>query len=704
MIPEHLETLFSPASVAVVGASSGKDKPGYAILYNLISSGYKGRLYPINPTKESILGLRCHKSIEDVGEKIDLAVIAIPAKMVLDTLETCARIGVGSVVVISAGFRETGRDGLRAERAIAEIARRSNMRILGPNCLGLIDTFTPMNATFAKDTPPQGKIAFMSQSGALCTSILDIALAEGVGFSCFVSLGNKADLNEIDFLKAWVDHPQVKVVLAYLEGITDGSRFIDVAREFTKKKPIVAIKSGVTNSGSKAVSSHTGALAGSERAYEAAFKQAGVIRARSTAELFDFAVALARQPLPRNNRVAIVTNAGGPGIMATDAIERVGLALASLGQETMQNLREALPPAASVLNPVDLLGDASTERYRDAIDLIMKDPNVGALLVILTPQFTTNIDEIAEVVAEAAGLNTLPVLACFMGEASLKNAQATFAKRRVPNYIIPERAVESLAAMVKQRLWQDKAAPPVEVMDLDVRRVLQIFERVRSEGRLKMGDTEARDILEAYRIPIPASTLCATAEEAVAFADKIGYPVVMKIASPDILHKTDIGGVRFNISSPAEVRDCFDLIVFRATRYMPDADIWGCLVQQQIHGGREVIIGMNRDPQFGPLVMFGLGGIYVEALKDVSFRIAPFSREEAVEMMHEMRSFNLLMGVRGEARSDIRAIGDTLLKVSQLVIDFPDIVEMDINPLIVFEEGKGAMAIDMRCVLASRPQ
>lgn len=289
MIPEHLETLFSPASIAVVGASSGKDKPGYAILYNLIRSGYKGRLYPVNPTKESILGLRCHKSIEDIEEKIDLAVIVIPAKMVLDTLETCARLGVSSVVVISAGFRETGRDGLRAERAIAEIARRNNMRVLGPNCLGLIDTFTPMNATFAKDTPPQGKIAFMSQSGALCTSILDIALAEGVGFSCFVSLGNKADLNEIDFLKAWIDHPQVKVVLAYLEGITDGSRFMEVASQFTKKKPIVAIKAGVTSSGSRAVSSHTGALAGSERAYEAAFKQAGVIRARSTTELFDFA-------------------------------------------------------------------------------------------------------------------------------------------------------------------------------------------------------------------------------------------------------------------------------------------------------------------------------------------------------------------------------------------------------------------------------
>jgi acetyltransferase len=704
MIPEHLDTLLSPASVAVVGASDKKEKPGYAILYNIVSSGFKGRIFPVNPARDTLLGLPCYKSLEDIKEKIDLAVLVIPAKAVIETLEVCASLGVGSVVIISAGFRETGIEGLRAERTIAEIAQRNHMRILGPNCLGLIDTFTPMNATFAKGTPPQGKIAFMSQSGALCTSILDISIAESVGFSCFVSLGNKADLNEIDFLRAWVDHPNVNVVLAYLEGITDGQRFIEVAREFTKKKPIVAIKAGVTSSGSKAVSSHTGALAGSEKAYEAAFKQAGVIRARSMSELFDFAIALARQPLPRNNKVAVITNAGGPGIMATDAIERMGLSIASLNDTTMENLKKALPPAASILNPVDLLGDATTERYRDAINVILTDPNVGALVVILTPQFATPIDEVAQVVAEAAANGKIPVLACFMGMASLKNAEATFAHNRVPNYIMPERAIEALSVMVKQRAWEEKPDPPLEVLDLDVQRVLEIFEKVRAEGRLKMGDSEARAILEAYRIPVPASKLCASADEAVAFAEEIGYPVVMKIASPDILHKTDIGGVRLNVQGATAVRDSFDLIMYRATRYMPDAEIWGCLVQQQVHGGREVIIGMNRDPQFGPLVMFGLGGIYVEALKDVSFRVAPFSREEAMEMMREMRSFNLLMGVRGEARSDLRAIADTLLKVSQLVIDFPDIVEMDINPLIVFEEGKGAMGIDMRLVLAPGPK
>ena len=700
MIFRNLDPLFSPRSIAVIGATESRDKPGYAILFNIIKSGFAGKIYPVNPGKDEILGLPCYKNLDVIDGEIDLAVIVIPGKLVLDTLERCGKLGVRSAIVISAGFRETGHEGLLAEHAIAEIAGRYKMPVLGPNCLGLINTLTPMNATFAKDTPPIGKIAFMSQSGALCTSILDIALAEDVGFSYFVSLGNKADLNEIDFLQAWADLPDANVILAYLEGITDGTRFIEVARQITKKKPIVAIKAGVTSSGSRAVSSHTGALAGSERAYEAAFKQAGVIRAPSMGELFDFAIALARQPLPRSDKVAIITNAGGPGIMATDAIERAGLSLASFSNETLENLRKALPPAASILNPVDLLGDATTDRYKSALEVVVTDPNVGTLIVILTPQFSTQIDDVARAVASATNPRQIPVLACFMGEASIRNAVKILTDCRVPNYVTPERAVDALAVMVKQRLWQEEPVLTYEVLDLDTQQVIETFERVRREGRAKIGDAEARAILEAYRIPVPAARLCKTAEEAVAFADEIGYPVVMKIASPDILHKTDIGGVRLDVRTAADIRDSFDLITFRATRYMPDAEIWGCLVQQQVHGGREVIIGMNRDPQFGPLVMFGLGGIYVEALKDVTFRIAPFSRQDAMEMMREMRSYNLLRGVRGEARSDLTAIADTLLKVSQLVVDFPDIVELDINPLIVFEEGKGAMGIDMRLVLA----
>ena len=696
-----LETLFSPRSIAVIGASRTEGKLGHAVLANLIEGGFQGSLYPINPRPGDILGLPSYASLDDIEGEIDLAVIVIPSKGVLDVLEACGQLGVGSSIVISAGFRETGHEGLMAERKMAEIADRHQMRIVGPNCLGVIDTLASMNASFAVGMPRQGKIAFMSQSGALCTSILDIALARSVGFSRFVSLGNKADLDEIDFLEAWSDDPESKVIMGYVEGIADGARFIDVARRLTKRKPVIVIKSGRTSAGSRAVSSHTGTLAGSERAYEAAFKQAGVIRSTSVGNLFDLSIAFARQPLPRNDRVTIITNAGGPGIMATDAIEQMGLSLAPLSDETMANLRQALPPAASVLNPVDVLGDALADRYRAALQLVSADPNVGALIVILTPQFMTEIEETARAVAEVAHQSEVPVLACFMGEANTQGGVRILTEHDVPNYIVPERAVATLKAMADQRRWQDRMLPQFEAFDVNRERVARIFEHVRADSRLQIGDAEARDILEAYCIPIPGSKLCRTAEEAVAFAEEAGYPVVMKIASPDILHKTDIGGVRLNIQSAPDVRDSFDLMTFRAMRHMPDAEIWGCLVQQQVRGGKEVIVGMNRDPQFGPLMMFGLGGIYVEALKDVAFRIAPFSRDEAREMMREIRSFNLLRGVRGEPPSDIEASTDTLLKLSQLVTDFPEIVEMDINPLMIFEEGKGVMGIDMRLVLAS---
>ncbi len=694
-----LDALFSPRSIAVIGASRSEGKLGYVVLSNIIQSGFGGAIYPVNPGADEILGLPCYANLDAIQGEIDLAVIVIPAQFVLDVLEACGKRGVGSVIVISAGFRETGHEGLVAERKMAEIAQTYQMRIVGPNCLGVIDTLAPMNASFAAGMPRYGQIAFMSQSGALCTSILDIALAQDVGFSRFVSLGNKADLNEIDFLQAWADDPESKVVMAYLEGIADGARFIEVARQLTKHKPVIAIKSGSTSAGSRAVSSHTGTLAGSERAYEAAFKQAGVIRAGSVGDLFDVAVALARQPLPRNDRVAIITNAGGPGIMATDAIEHSGLGLASLTQETMDQLRPVLPAAASVLNPVDVLGDARADRYQAALKLVSADPNVGALLVILTPQYVTQIQETAQAVADVSSHSGIPVLACFMGEAHTEAGVKILTAYKVPNYVVPERAVAALKTMVDQRRWQERPLPKFETFDVDHERVAQVFQQVRAGGRLQIGDAEARAILEAYRIPIPASKLCKTADEAVAFAEEIGYPVVMKIASPDILHKTDIGGVRLNVGSANDVRDSFDLVTFRALRYMPDAEIWGCLVQQQVRGGKEVILGMNRDPQFGPLVMFGLGGIYVEVLKDVAFRIAPFSRDEANEMIQEIRSFALLRGVRGQAPSDIKAVADTLLKVSQLVTDFPEIVEMDINPLMVFEEGRGVMGIDMRLVL-----
>ncbi len=696
-----LEMFSDPGSVAVIGASRKPEKLGYGVLSNILKYGYKGAVYPINPKADEILGLKCYPSVLAVEDDIDLAVIVVPARFVAGVLDECGQKGVKGAIIITAGFREVGGEGMRMERELIDIAKRYGMRLVGPNVLGIIDTVAKLNASFAVGMPREGGIAFMSQSGALCTSVLDIARARDIGFSRFVSLGNKADVNEIDFIDAWEDDPHSKVIMAYLEGIANGARFMEVARRVTKKKPIIAIKSGTTSAGSRAVSSHTGTLAGSERAYDSAFRQTGVIRADSVQDLFDYSVAFARQPLLKSDRIAIITNAAGPGIMATDACERAGLQLASLERETMEGLRAQLPSAASVLNPIDVLGDALADRYSLAISAVLKDPNVGGVIVVLTPQFMTPVEEVARAVGYISAEHDKPVLACFMGEASIGEGVRIMNEYGVPNYQVPERAVAAMGTMLRHRRWLERPPLEVENFGIDRRKIQDVFRRVRADGRLTIGDAEAREVMEACGIPIPRSELASTAEEAVQFAENMGYPVVMKIASPDILHKTDIGGVKLGLNNATDVRDAFDLIVYRATRYMPDAQIWGCLVQQMVIGGREVIVGMNRDPQFGPLMMFGLGGIYVEALKDVTFRIAPFSRREAEEMIAEIRSYNLLRGVRGEPPADVGAIVETLLRISQLVTEFSEIVEMDINPLIIHEAGKGAIGIDARLVLAA---
>ncbi len=694
-----LEMFTNPRGVAVIGASSSPEKLGYQVLHNVIQYGYEGAIYPVNPTAQEILGRKAYPSVLECPDPIDLAVVLVPNKAVPGVLEQSGQRGLKGAVIITAGFREVGPPGRALEQQVIAIARRYGMRLIGPNVLGIIDTVAKLNASFAAGMPLRGGIAFMSQSGALCTSVLDLALGQGIGFSRFYSIGNKADINEIDLLKAWTVDPEAKAIVGYLEGITDGPEFMRVAREVTRRKPVIAIKSGTTSAGSKAVSSHTGTLAGSERAYDAAFRQVGIIRAGSVQDLFDYAKAFARQPLMESDAVAVITNAGGPGIMASDAIERAGLQLASLRSETKQRLQAQLPPAASVANPIDVLGDALADRYELAIEAALADPNVGSLLVVLTPQTMTEIPQTAEALGRLSKGGRKPVFGAFMGDAAIRKGVETLQSFAVPNYQVPERAVAAMAAMWRYRQWLNTPPLAVEPMEMDRARVRRVFDKVRAEGRVTMGDAEAREVLEACGIGLPKSALAETADEAVAAAETIGYPVVMKIASPDILHKTDIGGIKLNITSASDVRDAFDLLVFRARRFMPDATIWGCQVQQMVKGGREVIIGVNRDPQFGPLLMFGLGGIYVEALKDVTFRVAPIDRREATEMLEEIRSYNLLRGVRGEKPADLAAIAETILRISQLVTEFPEIVELDINPLMVFEAGKGVLGIDMRLAL-----
>ena len=696
-----LSAIFRPRSVAVIGASRNPGKVGHILVRNLIDTGFPGKVYPVNPKAKEILGLRCFSDVREIPDEVDLAVIAIPAPLVLDVVKACGEKGVKAVIVISAGFKETGVEGAALERQLLEVCRRYGMRMQGPNCLGVIDTHTPLNLSFAASMPRKGNIGFISQSGALGTAVLDWVLREDIGFASFVSLGNKADLNEIDFIEAMAEDPEVRVILLYVESIEEGERFVRVAREVVRKKPLIVLKGGTSTAGARAAGSHTGAMVGSFTAYKTAFKQSGVIMARSVEELFDYAIAFSTQPLPRGNSVAIVTNAGGPGILATDMCEALGVKLARLSAETLKGLREGLPPASSVHNPVDILGDARAERYRTAIEKVLDDPSVSSLLVILTPQAMTESVETAKAIVELSGGRDKPVLAVFMGGESVEEASRYLIDHGIPCFNFPEKAVRALAALIEYAEFLERPeSRPEFFYDVDRAAVREIVEAARREGRVVLLPHEAAGVARAYGIHVPLLRMAASMEEAMRAAEEIGYPVVLKVVSPEILHKSDVGGIVLNISSPEEVREAYRSIVTRVSRYMPRAQIYGVLVMKMVPQGRELIVGVSRDPQFGPLIMFGLGGIYVNFLRDVSFRLAPLSLEEARGMVEETKAYTLLKGVRGEKPSDINALLNIILRVSQLVTDFPEILEMDINPLFAYEEGRGCIAVDVKITLS----
>lgn len=695
-----LDLFFRPKSIAVIGATRDPKGLGGSVLNNIIQAPFKGAIYPINPKATEILGLRAYPTVMDVPGGVDLAVITTPARFVGQLLEDCGKKGVKAVIIISAGFRETGPEGRKMERDLGEIASRHGMRVIGPNVLGVTSAGGPLNATFATCMPLPGNTSFMSQSGALMSAILDWSRGEGFGFSKMVSLGNKLDVDEIDLLETWGNDPETKVILAYLEGIVDGPKFIEAAKKVTRKKPVLIIKSGTTAAGTRAISSHTGTLAGSDQAYTAGFKQGGVIRATSVQELFDLGFAFSNQPVPRGDGIAVVTNAGGPGIMASDAAERLGMKIAHLTEDTTRKLQDFLPAAASPHNPVDVLGDALSDRYSTAVDMVMQDPNVNAVVVLLTPQVMTDGANIATAIAEVAKKYDKPILTSFMGASEVKEAREILSANGIPNYPFPERAMESLAAMVRQYKWLNTPDLPLTNFEVNKTAVANMFNRFRKEGRLTLGEVESREVMEAYGIRIPKGGLARSVSEAVKMSSEIGFPIVMKIASPDILHKSDVGGVMVGLKSAKEVEAGYNSMMGKVKARVPGADIWGVNIAEMVPKGREVIIGVNRDPQFGPLLMFGLGGIYVEVLKDVAFRVAPIHERSARNMMSEIRAYKLLQGVRGEAPADLDAATEVLLRVSQLVTDFPEIVEMDINPLVLMPEGKGAIALDARFVLA----
>jgi len=689
-------SFFEPRSVAVIGASRTPAKVGYDIVHNLLEGGYEGPIYPVNPKAEEILSLKCYPELLSIEGDVDLAIIVIPARLVLDAIDQCARKGTRAVIVISAGFKESGPEGAELEKKLADRCTAAGIRCIGPNCLGVISAPAKLNASFSAVKPKPGNIAFLSQSGALGTAILDVALGEGLGISRFVSYGNKADVDETDLLEALGQDEQTGVILAYLESIDDGQKFISVVQAVTQKKPVIIMKSGRTTAGARAASSHTGSLAGSDSAYEAAFKQCGVIRAESVTEFFDLAAAFSFQQPPSTGRVAVVTNAGGPGIIATDALEASSLSMAELSAETTRALKEGLPPQANISNPVDVLGDARADRYRLALEAVTTDPNVDAVLVLLTPQSSTEEEETAEVIATASQETGKCMLTCFMGAPSVEKAVKILNEKGVPNFRSPDGAVRALEAMYRYGQWQQRKERGLSRFDFDGESIAQVLSEASGRGMKALGERSSHRILAACGIPVPRSVLAASEDEAVRCAEQIGYPVVLKVSSEDILHKSDAGGVKVGLADEGQVREAFREILSSAKDYKPDARIDGALVQQMVQGGTEVIVGMNRDPQFGPVIMFGLGGIYVELLKDVAFRVAPLTPEDAAEMVGEIRSAQILKGFRGQPPADVAALTECIAKVSQLTLDFPQIAECDLNPLKVFTSGHGIIAVDAR--------
>lgn len=702
-----LEALLAPDSVAVIGASRKPGKVGYAILANLVDAGFQGDIVPVNPAGGEILGVTVYRDLDEYGKKIDLAVIVIPPRGVKEAAAKAIDAGAKAIAVITAGFKEVGEVGAALERELVGLCASRGVRLMGPNCLGLINTHHRMNASFANRMPEVGGISIISQSGALCTAILDWAAGRHLGLAKLVSIGNKADLDETDFLTALAEDDESKVIVGYLESIVSGDAFVRAAEAAASAKPVVVMKAGTTDAGGKAASSHTGSLAGADIAYGAAFKRSGVIRAETFEALFDYATALAMQPLPKGDRVAIITNAGGPGIMAADAVENMGLKVAILQESIATALKKKLPAAASVGNPVDVLGDADPERYAMAVKAAQEDESVDAIIVILAPQAMTSPAETALAVAERVrtaksdpAIAEKPVFAVFMGGKDVIPARDELVASGLPDYPGPERAVAALRAMVDYANWRRRPPRAVTRFPVNRRRVERIIARHLRIGRFQVSEAKAKEILRAYDFTVPEGRLCSTVEEAIEVAESVGYPVVMKISSPDAVHKSDIGGVRLGIADAEEVRDAFDLMTLRITRKIPDAVLDGIYVEKMCSPGREVIIGMKRDPQFGPMLMFGLGGIFVEVMKDVTFHLAPITAAEALQMLMGTRSYALLKGARGHAGVDLKAVAGTLQRLSQLATDFPRIAELDINPLIVGEIGTEPSVADARITLS----
>ena len=708
-----LDAIFSPESVAIIGASNTPGKVGHDIFANILHGGYQGTLYPVNPKAKSILSVKTFPTISAISDKVDLSIIILPPKSCVQAVEESIAKGVKGIVIVSAGFREVGAEGLEIENRIVSLCRKAKVRLVGPNCLGVINPIpdVSLNASFSRRMPACGNISFISQSGALCTAVLDFAADRDFGFSKFISIGNKADVDELDLLLYLHNDLNTAVIILYLEELRKGQEFIEAVKEITsghRPTPVIVIKSGRTSAGAQAAASHTGALAGTEAVYGAIFKQAGIIRADSIAELFDFANAFAykhesalgkaKRKIPSGKRVAIVTNAGGPGILATDMTVSSDLELAKFKQETIDELASHLPMTANLHNPVDVIGDAPSDRYESALSAVIKDEGVDGVLVILTPQSMTNALGTAEAVVRVARRSPKPILCCFMGVIDVSPGVKYLQEHGYPVYKFPEDAAKALGALYKYSHWLNREHLPPFALKEDRATAAEVIRKCLAAGRTRLGEIDGLDLLKCYGFNTLPTKLAKDETAAMRIAEEIGFPVVMKIVSPQILHKSDAGGVVVGVKTKEEASSAFTRIMTNAKKHDPSALLEGVLIQKMALPGDEVILGMNRYA-VGPLIMFGLGGIFVEIFKDVVFRLAPVDRDEAHLMVNEIKGYKIFTGFRGRPKSDVEILEKSIIRLSDMVVNHPEIIELDINPLLVHEEGKGATVADCRIIL-----
>lgn len=696
-------SVLSPRSIAVIGATDKEGSVGHAITANILRD-FKGTVFPVNPAKGNVLGMKAYKSVTEIPHEIDLAVIVTKNTVVPKILEECGTKKVKGAIIITAGFKETGKDGEKLEEEVKRISQKYGIRVIGPNCIGVmnLDPKVMMNATFIKNISKPGNIALVSQSGAICAALVENASAENVGFSAVISMGNKVDLAEVEILEMLGSHDQTRVIVMYLEDMHNGQQFINICKKVTKnnniKKPILVLKSGRSARGARAAMSHTGALMGSDEIYDAALRQGGAIRVDTMEELFDYAAAFAKQPLPSQGDLVIVSNAGGPAIISTDSCEKYGIRMADISDIRAQ-IDAVIPPWGSSRNPVDIVGDADHERFKKVLDIVLAYPNVGSVVTMCVPTATLDYNKLAEVIVEMSKKYKKTILASLMGQDEGIRNREILSDGSVPCYNYAEEAIRSLGVMVRFAEWLRLPEGKIAKYDVNKKMASELIKKAGDEGR-SMLQEEGMKVLEAYGIPVPQSKIAKTEDESVMIARDIGFPVVMKISSPQILHKSDAGGVKINIKTEQEARDAFVQITSNVKIYNPSAQIKGILVQEMVSGGKETIIGSKQEHGFGSVIMFGMGGIYVQFLKDVVFKVAPVTDLEALSMTSSIRTGQVLQGVRGERPSDIKKLTECIQRVSQLALDFPQIKELDLNPTVVFEEGKGCKVVDVRIVIS----